>query len=119
MIPKINNGDSMKDIRENTINKVVDKVNSMNEDIASEGKKFKVDYRVFTFVIVHGGVLELSVDLDPNEFPVRAVVREFKVATNTGTYTPSPVEYNRTTKTMSIETDVLDGKVFVEFWKEV
>lgn len=118
MIPRFNNGATMKSVREDTINPMVDKVNSMNEDITTDGKKFKVDHRVFLFNGVMGSQLDIPVNLDPDEFPVRAVVRTFDTGANAGTYTPTALEYNRTTKMLSMQVDEDEGKVFVEFWKE-
>lgn len=141
MIPRISNGDLMKDIREQTINPLVNLVNeheveneAQNELIAANkaaistytqeivniGGKCVVDHRIHNFSTT-GQFAGIGVDLEANEFPVRAATRNFDTAAKKGEFIPvASISYDRNTKTLTASTNgVKDGQLFVEYWKVI
>lgn len=152
-IPKISDGQLLAEVRLNSLNPAIDKVNTMgvqleavsaiasgntgvistlsnktaaleafvnniHEDVATIGTKYKVDYRVFDFTST-GAQYSVVIQLEAEEFPVRAVVRTF--SNNTGTFAPvSTITFNRTTNTLTFNVgNARSGKIYCEFWGPV
>ena len=117
-IPKVNDGDLMKSVRENTINKMVDKVNTLATDVVVTGNKCVVDHRTFKYSTT-SAVAGIGVELEPNEYAVRAVTRNYDATSKKGEFVPvTKLEYDRKTMTLTATVGtVRDGELFVEFWK--
>ena len=134
-IPLINNGDLLMNVREKTINPMVNLVNEMNLEVdvvqatvnkftqdvvngTSGGKRCIVDYRIFEYSTT-GQYAGIGVDLEENEFAVRAVTRNFDPTAKKGEFLPvKSIQYDRKTHTLTADTNgVKTGQLFVEFWK--
>lgn len=146
-IPRINNGDTLRDVREKSLNPVINLVNEhevelgeksiliaqnaaksiqnaeaiekLMMDVVSNGDKFIVDNRAFTYS-TSGSYCVISADLEADEYPVRAVVRSFDTSAKKGTFVPcSGVQFDRTTGVITADVGhIKDGTIFVEFWKK-
>lgn len=152
-IPRINNGDTLKDIRELSLNPLINVVNehetelgeksiqiaqntaatlvnkdaisantsaiqTLTQEVVNEGGKCIVDHRVFNYNTT-GSYAALNVELEANEFPVRAVARSFDTSTKKGAFIPcTKVDFDRTTDSLTADIgSVKNGQLFIEFWK--
>lgn len=138
-IPLVNNGDRLVDIREKTINPLVNLVNehevengeqdkaiaanreaiaSYTQEIVDIGGKCVVDHRIHNFSTT-GTFTGIGVDLEANEFPVRAATRNFDATAKKGEFIPvASMSYDRVTNTLTFSTNgVKSGQLFVEYWK--
>ncbi|MGL5964620.1 MAG: hypothetical protein ACRCZ2_09550 [Fusobacteriaceae bacterium] len=118
MIPFVSNGDSLKTVRENVLNVIVDKVNKSTLNVVEVGGRCTVDHRVFNFTTTESTVT-LSVDLESDEFPVRGVSRNFDATAKKGEFLPlGNLKYDRTLKKLTVPSNgVKSGQLFIEFWK--
>lgn len=148
-IPRINNGDTLKDIRELSLNPLINVVNehevelgeksiliaqnaatslsnkeaianiqTLTQEVVTEGGKCVVDHRVFDYNTT-GSYAALNVELEANEFPVRAVARSFVSSTKKGSFVPcAKLDYDRTTDSLTADVgSIKSGQLFIEFWK--
>lgn len=133
-IPTMKSDDLRQFIREGVINKMVEKAKEQFEEVVEHnlGYQCVVDTRIFAFTTTDAGPssgtpsvetnwASFDVELDDDEFPVRAVVRTFNKAQNKGTYERClSTEYDRTTHKLLVDTGPRTGpgEVYVELWKQ-
>lgn len=123
-IPKMNSDDLRRFIREGVINAMVDKANERFQDVIDphNGYKSVVDTRRFSYTVADSAEwLTFPIELDADEYPVRAAIRSFDTALNKGTYVPSfQLKFDRAKQELSIHIDrYKKGEVYVEFWKQI
>lgn len=140
-IPRINNGDTLKDVREKTLNPLVNLVNEheaelgeksvqiaqntsaidkLMSNVVNTGVKYVVDHRSFTYS-TSGSYTVIDADLKANEYPVRAVVRSFDTGAKKGQFVPcAGVQFDRSIGIITADVGhIKQGTLFVEFWQEV
>lgn len=117
MIPKINNGDELRNVRTNTINPLVDRINTFTESLVSVGTRCSDDYRMFPYTVTSPDATDafITVALDADEYPVRSTY--YKKGEDVS-HPSLQISYDRSTGIMKADVGVVhDGRLFVEFWK--
>lgn len=123
-IPFMNNKETMENIKNHSLNPLIDRVSKYSQASVDAGQRYTIDHRAFQFSSSGGRHIGFPINgLESDEYVVRAVVAETVASAATiQTLTPcSDIRVDRKTHIMSaeMEREVPNGHIMLEVWKEL